>query len=374
MVGKIYLSLEKQFPNDDEAIMESAFKQFIQDVLLQIEMDISDKLRKLEAKHPGQLPCQLKDATAVYYNDDEQEANLQLRRSMEQRRDEEDRRRQLNVTYDEGPRQPFPGVQTYVPSLGRPPPTGDSRFGASVPPQTLAPHSLSAAQLQAHQNSFNNQNNSMQEAALQRLREPQPMSPQMPYGSLPAQKPSGVGPPTSPNPMLTSPSMSQPPSQLGRQAPGTTAPPLTVSQPMYQGFTQEEVESMKLHITSATDGLKVQVYNQHLQLEPKRLSLNKQLCKIGIFDVVEGGLGYPTAFFDIPDLKCITQGISQSIMESPPPPEVSLGFRFSQESLDTKDRSQDKFLCFVFDSPEKCRLAGEAFSQLCGVPVAPALS
>merc|ERR1719181_1649062 len=143
--------------------------------------------------------------------------------------------------------------------------------------------------------------------------------------------------------------------------------------PLSPEFTQEEIERMKHQITAATDGLKVQVYNQHLQLEPKRLSLNRQLGKIGIFDVVEGGLGYPTAFFDIPDLKCITQGISQSIMENPPPPEVALGFRFSEETLDSKDRSQDKFLCFVFDSPEKCRLAGEAFSQLCGVPVAPAL-
>merc|ERR1719272_2840706 len=146
-----------------------------------------------------------------------------------------------------------------------------------------------------------------------------------------------------------------------------------LTSPLSPEFTQEEIERMKHQITSATDGLKVQVYNQYLQLEPKRLSLNRQLEKIGIFDVGEGGLGYPTAFFDIPDLKCITQGISQSIMEAPPPAEVALGFRFSQELLDTKDRSQDKFLCCVFDNPETCLLAGEAFSQLCGVPVAPAI-
>merc|ERR1719272_1762374 len=144
-----------------------------------------------------------------------------------------------------------------------------------------------------------------------------------------------------------------------------------LTSPLSPEFTQEEIERMKHQITSATDGLKVQVYNQYLQLEPKRLSLNRQLEKIGIFDVVEGGLGYPTAFFDIPDLKCITQGISESIMEVPPPAEIALGFRFSHESLDEwgKDRSEDKFLCFVFDTPEMCRLAGEAFSQLCGVPV-----
>ena len=44
------------------------------------------------------------------------------------------------------------------------------------------------------------------------------------------------------------------------------------------------------------------------------------------------------------DLKRITQGISTSIMEVPPPPDIALGFRFSEESA-AKDMSQDKFLC-----------------------------
>jgi len=222
----------------------------------------------------------------------------------------------------------------------------------------------------------------MQDTALQRLRQQPPTIPQMPFGTLPPGQRQAAGPPPSnPDPMLTNPSMTYPPQQSyqatipSQPAPPPTAPqPISGQVPMYPEFSQEDVESMKHQITSATDGLKVQVYNQHLQLEPKRLSLNRQLGKIGIFDVVEGGLGYPTAFFDIPDLKCITQGISQSIMEVPPRPDIALGFRFSQESPDTKDRSQDKFLCFVFESPEMCRLAGEAFSQLCGgIPLAPAV-
>jgi len=55
MIIEIYMSLERQFPNEDEAILEAAFKDFIQDVLNQINADICEKLRKLEAKHPGGL-------------------------------------------------------------------------------------------------------------------------------------------------------------------------------------------------------------------------------------------------------------------------------------------------------------------------------
>lgn len=404
MVAKIYSSLERQFPKDDEVIPEASFKDFIQDVLMSIDRDISEKLRKLEMRYPGVPATQVRyneydegmeesfqqrysrlgvrdsqmqeqklqdrDAQGVAFSEAQERERLkadeQFRAAEEQRLRQSLQSSEMNATFDPNQgslgRRPLPsssgqerlqmlqsrGGVAPAPSYADPPPT-----------QPRGP--LSAAQLQMHLNSLEQQSDG-RPPATQQVGSPPPPN----YTSL-AQDSSS--PPLLPRAVAAQSTLS--PGSPGQPLPSANQPVAAV----LPDYSQEDVERMKHQITADTDGLKVQVYNQYLQLEPKRLSLNIQLGKIGIFDVGEGGLGYPTAFFDIPDLKCITQGISQSIVEAPPPAELALGFRFSQELPDSngKDRSQDKFLCFVFDSADMCILAGEAFSQLCGVPVAPAI-
>lgn len=235
----------------------------------------------------------------------------------------------LNITYDTTP-----------------PMFGGQGGAYPMPPRTLPPQPyLSASSLEQHQNSL-----AWQQA-----------------------------------PPMTYPSQL---SQMGSQAPipstlAPAAPPPTVDQPVavptrLYGPSQTEVQRMMAQITSPTAGARVQVVNYDLKLEPKRLSFNMDRGKIGLFDVVQGSDGNPqvgvlNATFLVKELQCITRGISPSVMEMPPPPELSLGFRFSgSESPETKDRSEDRFLCCVFESPDQALLVAEAISQLCGVVVAPA--
>jgi len=421
MVAKIYSSLERQFPKDDEVIPEASFKDFIQDVLMSIDRDISEKLRKLEMRYPGVPATQVRyneydegmeegfqqrysrlgvrdsqmqeqklqdrDAQGVAFSEAQERERLkadeQFRAAEEQRLRQSLQSSEMNATFDPNQgslgRRPLPPSSgqerlQMLQSRGEASDAGQERLqmlqsrggvapapSYADPPPTQPRGPLSAAQLQMHLNSLEQQSDG-RPPATQQVGSPPPPN----YTSL-AQDSSS--PPLLPRAVAAQSTLS--PGSPGQPLPSANQPVAAV----LPEYSQEDVERMKHQITADTDGLKVQVYNQYLQLEPKRLSLNIQLGKIGIFDVGEGGLGYPTAFFDIPDLKCITQGISQSIVEAPPPAELALGFRFSQELPDSngKDRSQDKFLCFVFDSADMCILAGEAFSQLCGVPVAPAI-
>jgi hypothetical protein len=406
-VNKIHAVLDSRFPVEDQAIVEAAFRDFIAEILQQIDRDTAGKLRKLETKHPGvkNAFAQPEDATSEqapppdapraqgynrmqdrnYQLEQEELRHKEFKRQQEEQRLraeqvklEEQRRQQqpsplnthdLNVTYDA-----FDAQRNVIPVRNRP----DKLDRIQLQPQ----QPLSASNLQQLQTSL------AQQQQQQRFVQQQQQAPAYLNASvrdnemLSRARP----PPPSPDPMTTSPLLSytsDTPQQQRQSSYQAVVPPPTVVQPapaptqtaMYNSeFSPQEVQKMMRRITSADGGLKVQVYNQDLQLTPKRLAVNMQQGKIGIFDVVEAeGAGYISATFDLPDLKCITQGISQSIMEHPPPPEVALGFRFSTESADAKNRSQDKFLCFVFDTPVNCRLAAEAFSQLCGVPVAPAV-
>jgi len=124
-------------------------------------------------------------------------------------------------------------------------------------------------------------------------------------------------------------------------------------------FAQEEVEAVKNLILAGQ--LRVSVFNENLQLEPKRLALHPNTRRISILS--DAGLCEDS--WEIDNLKCITEGIASTILADPPSPELSMAFRFKFKDADAEDR----FLCVVFDQPDVTLLATEAFGQLCDVPV-----
>merc|ERR1740121_2144761 len=132
-----------------------------------------------------------------------------------------------------------------------------------------------------------------------------------------------------------------------------------------RGFNaaSETLEDVKYAILNGK--LRVSVFNKHLQLEPKRLALHPKLRKISILR--EDGLCEDS--WEIENLRCVTEGIASSILADPPPADRCMAFRFGFREPDSKDE-EDRFLCVVLDHPGSGRLAAEAFSQLCRVPIA----
>jgi len=124
-------------------------------------------------------------------------------------------------------------------------------------------------------------------------------------------------------------------------------------------FPNEEVESIKRLILAGL--LKVFVFNEKQQMEPKRLALNPHMGRISILS--DAGLCEDS--WDIDNLKCVTEGIASTILSDPPSPEFCMAFRFKFKD----DDSEDRFLCVVFDDADLTLLATEAFGQLCDVPV-----
>mmetsp|Transcript_33947 Transcript_33947/g.66784 ORF Transcript_33947/g.66784 Transcript_33947/m.66784 type:complete len:461 (-) Transcript_33947:182-1564(-) len=124
-------------------------------------------------------------------------------------------------------------------------------------------------------------------------------------------------------------------------------------------FPQEEVESVIRLILAGQ--LKVFVFNEKQQMEPKRLAMNPHMGRISILS--DAGLCEDS--WDIDNLKCITEGIGSTILSDPPSPELCMAFRFKFKD----DDSEDRFLCVVFDDADLTLLATEAFGQLCEVPV-----
>mmetsp|Transcript_120685 Transcript_120685/g.225494 ORF Transcript_120685/g.225494 Transcript_120685/m.225494 type:complete len:421 (-) Transcript_120685:114-1376(-) len=333
-VQQIGAMLENRFPSN-APIMEDMFKDFIRDVLIQLEWDLNERLRKLQMKHPGIMEA-VERSTAEASSSNS---------GYHQERDTSFRENSMGLTDCCGaPRGP-PGRYMSPMQYGdRPPQAPDDPLNRSAY-STMPP--LPIDNLHAMEDPLRTN-----DARVQQLQVPPTLPPTaFPPGAYP--------------PMAEATGGAQ--DQLAVRAQDQLA--VRGMRPA-QGMTQEDVERMKRQIMSGTDGLPVKVYNQNFALEPKRLSMNAEKGLIGIFQLVEGGLGYPTAFFGICDLKGITQGIGQSIMENPPPPELALAFRFSQADANAVGAPlQDRFLCVVFDRADMCFLAAEAFSQLIGVPV-----
>jgi len=136
--------------------------------------------------------------------------------------------------------------------------------------------------------------------------------------------------------------------------------PLSTGQLDSYPFSQEEVENVKSFILAGQ--LRVSVYNENLQLEPKRLALHPNTRRISILS--DAGLCEDS--WEIDNLRCITEGIASTILADPPAPELCMAFRFKfSATIDTEDR----FLCVVFDDSTYTLLATEAFHQLCDVPI-----
>ena len=136
--------------------------------------------------------------------------------------------------------------------------------------------------------------------------------------------------------------------------------PLSTGQLERYPFPQEEVEGVKSLILAGQ--LRVSVYNENLQLEPKRLALHPNTRRVSILS--DAGLCEDS--WEIDNLRCITEGIASTILSDPPAPELCMAFRFKfSSSVDTEDR----FLCVVFDDSTFTLLATEAFHQLCDVPI-----
>merc|ERR1740121_1558604 len=131
-----------------------------------------------------------------------------------------------------------------------------------------------------------------------------------------------------------------------------------------RGFNaaSETLEDVKNAILNGK--LRVSVFNKHLQLEPKRLALNQRARRISILR--EDGLCEDS--WEVDNLRCVTEGIASTILADPPPADRCMAFRFGFKELDNEE---DRFLCVVLDQAGTGRLATEAFSQLCGVPIAP---
>lgn len=106
--------------------------------------------------------------------------------------------------------------------------------------------------------------------------------------------------------------------------------------------------------------LDVLVYNRQLELESKKLALNSH----GRLSILRPSDGLCEDSWEVEKLRCISKGISSSILPEPPPASRALSFRFRFQELNPEE---DRFLCVVFDSDELCHLALLAFSQLCGV-------
>jgi len=123
----------------------------------------------------------------------------------------------------------------------------------------------------------------------------------------------------------------------------------------------ETLEDVKNAILNGK--LRVSVFNKHLQLEPKRLALNPKSRRISILR--DDGLCEDS--WEVDKLRCVTEGIASTILTDPPPQDRCMAFRFMFPEAENEDR----FLCVVLDNPGGGRLATEAFSQLCGVPIAP---
>lgn len=128
-----------------------------------------------------------------------------------------------------------------------------------------------------------------------------------------------------------------------------------------ESVQSETLEDVKNSILNGK--LRVSVFNKHLQLEPKRLALNPKSRRISILR--DDGLCEDS--WEVDNLRCVTEGIASTILADPPPSDRCMAFRFGFKELDAEDR----FLCVVLDTPGSGRLATEAFSQLCGVPITP---
>merc|ERR1719343_1938886 len=105
----------------------------------------------------------------------------------------------------------------------------------------------------------------------------------------------------------------------------------------------DPVETMKHNILCGN--LRVQVFNEQLVPEPKRLALNPDAGEISLLR--DNGL-YEDGWA-MNSLQCIVQGIDASILDEPPPPDRAVALKF-RSSIDGEEEEQDLFLCVVFES------------------------
>jgi len=122
-----------------------------------------------------------------------------------------------------------------------------------------------------------------------------------------------------------------------------------------------DLEAMKRAVLCGE--LFVQVYNQQLQKEVKRLGLNPNSRKISLLR--DDGMCDDS--WDVSSLRCIVRGINTGILADPPPRDQAAAFRFCVSEDDTED--QDLFLCVIFESTGAATLATQAFSELCGATI-----
>lgn len=170
---------------------------------------------------------------------------------------------------------------------------------------------------------------------------------------------------------ITSPAL--PPQATPTMVGNSAVSPVTDSQGPVKGgshslppqLSKEAVEETRRRILSGI--LRVYVYNKNIELEAKMLALNPSPHSRRISILREDGLCEDS--WEMEHLRCITQGISPSILKRPPSHDLAVAFRFNFKD---DGKQEDRFLCIVFDSAENAQLATEAFRQLCNVPVIPA--
>merc|ERR1719265_885993 len=216
---------------------------FIRDVLIQLEWDLEERLRKLQIKHPGIM--QLAERSAA----EGSSSNSGYRQDKDN-------------SFQEGTLGSF----TECCGVDRMTPVG--RYGSPMGTYPGANHRpLPYPPGQASED---------------------PASPSRAYSGMPPLPMDNV--PASEDPLKTNDSRVQhlnlkvPPTLPSAYPPtaGSKSPPIGgAPSPVRglipgQGMTQEDVDRMKNKIMSSSDGLPVKVYNQSFALEPKRLSMNAE--------------------------------------------------------------------------------------------------
>jgi len=378
---QIYIAVDELYPGPDERpVSEATFGEFTRLALTLAEQDLRGRLAKIQERHggalgggqmpvqgamgghhsmavgppqtitsmpPGQLPPQPEPFQQRPVNTQLLQVPPSAQRLQEAQRQQAEQEARLKHLMEmqqlsqakQGPPQDYPGQA---------PQTMDF---SSQPPQTLA-HSWQGAPIPQTQvqapDGWHNNGPGHEEWAATSIHD-RPVGTNQHAGSsyagqatLDAMEGAGMDPHMS----------------IGPSKPPDLVPPSTGQLASYP-FAQEEVESVKNLILAGQ--LRVSVYNENLQLEPKRLALHPNTRRISILS--DAGLCEDS--WEIDNLRCITEGIASTILSDPPAPELCMAFRFKFKDYDTEDR----FLCVVFDDPSMTLLSTEAFGQLCEVPV-----
>eukprot|EP00929_Paragymnodinium_shiwhaense_P000211 TRINITY_DN100459_c0_g1_i1.p1 TRINITY_DN100459_c0_g1~~TRINITY_DN100459_c0_g1_i1.p1 ORF type:complete len:398 (+),score=95.67 TRINITY_DN100459_c0_g1_i1:42-1235(+) len=124
---------------------------------------------------------------------------------------------------------------------------------------------------------------------------------------------------------------------------------------------QQELDSVKRDILGGQ--LKIMVCVGPTKREAKRLSVDPRQQRICLLREEDGRC---EDSWPLDSLRSISRGISTILMDVPPPRDVCASFRLQGPASAEDD---ELFLCVVFDSPGVARLATQAFSELCEVPL-----